>query len=473
MTLAKKWFTAAAEQGYEHAIENLKVLQSEDTALKLFLTRINKAVLKADASDDASSSSVVVFFKDDGEDDANNDNEQPTIDIIIDDADEASLRLRVCENGETQCDTPPQQPKKRKKKTAAEANDDNVIAVVPTMEGLLAKQRTMDGEKYFEEAQSSLKKDSNYGTLFDLMLKSANHEHVEAMYIVATMYASGQGCERSNKDSQYWAGKAAANGHAMAIHNTLPQLLTTTTTTEYSNNVKLESKEQEETKEEEMKNDHDESSSDSEYDDCDITTSNQPGTFFSINYGSDQTLLLCHDDRFGFIAEAAAKVQKRANFQALVRATKNNQADLVRDILDLDNTIINNTKKEGESSLMIAVKRGHYEVVEVLMEWGADVVHLNEDGWSALLIGCETGNSQIVALLLNNYGTNVNQRNTEGVFPLYMACEKNHKDIVKLLLGSIDIDINMKFRDKYTPLMKAEEEGFDEIVDMLKKHVLL
>ena len=464
MTLAKKWFTAAAEQGYEHAIEILKVLQSKDTARKLFLTRINKAVLKADASDDASSSSVVVFFKDDGEDDANNDNEQPTIDIIIDDADEASLRLRVCENGETQCDTPPQQPKKKKKTT----NDNNVIAVVPTMEGLLAKQRTMDGEKYFEEAQSSLTKDSNYGTLFDLMLKSANHEHVEAMYIVASMYASGKGCERSNKDSQYWAGKAAANGHAMAIHNTLPQLLTTTTTTEYSNNVKLESKEQEETKEEEMKNDHDESSSDSEYDDCDITTSNQPGTLFSVNYGSYQA-----DDRSGFIAEAAEKVQKRANFKALVRATKNNQADVVRDILDLDNTIINNTKKEGESSLMIAVKRGHYEVVEVLMEWGADVVHLNEDGWSALLIGCETGNSQIVALLLNNYGTNVNQRNTEGVFPLYMACEKNHKDIVNLLLGSIDIDINMKFRDKHTPLMKAEEEGFDEIVDMLKKHVLL
>ena len=97
------------------------------------------------------------------------------------------------------------------------------------------------------------------------------------------------------------------------------------------------------------------------------------------------------------------------------------------------------TNRFGGISIIPASERGHVEVVrELLTHTDINVNHVNNLGWTALLEAIILSNGgkahqQIVQLLID-YGADVNLADKDGVTPLLHARERGFTEIERMLL---------------------------------------
>eukprot|EP00980_Cylindrotheca_fusiformis_P022947 scaffold9948_cov129-Cylindrotheca_fusiformis.AAC.15 len=129
----------------------------------------------------------------------------------------------------------------------------------------------------------------------------------------------------------------------------------------------------------------------------------------------------------------------------------------------------NACNKWRETPLLIAANNGHRTAVEALLKHGADPSLCSEAGWSALTFAAHKGYDDIVALLLRA-GAPVNCRVTEdSSTPLHKACagsKSGHLTAVKLLLNNgADVHALNKWRE--TPLLTAANHGQAGAVEAL------
>jgi hypothetical protein len=87
----------------------------------------------------------------------------------------------------------------------------------------------------------------------------------------------------------------------------------------------------------------------------------------------------------------------------------------------------------SDTALMIASSKGHTEIVEVLLDNGADVNAYNNYGDTALINASENGHIKIVEMLLDN-GAVVNAKNNDDETARMMARENGHEEVVDMLL---------------------------------------
>ena len=59
-------------------------------------------------------------------------------------------------------------------------------------------------------------------------------------------------------------------------------------------------------------------------------------------------------------------------------------------------------RQSGQTALMLAASHGRYDMVELLLDTGADVNARDEDGSTALMCACEHGYIEIVQMLLGH-----------------------------------------------------------------------
>jgi ankyrin repeat protein len=85
------------------------------------------------------------------------------------------------------------------------------------------------------------------------------------------------------------------------------------------------------------------------------------------------------------------------------------------------------------------------------------------------IISCELGNTDLVQELIEK-GANVNMTKLNGQKPLHRACWNGHIEVVKLLLTN-DVDVNVVNKQGYTPLHISCEFDNTEIVKLLKQHI--
>ena len=156
---------------------------------------------------------------------------------------------------------------------------------------------------------------------------------------------------------------------------------------------------------------------------------------------------------------------------SLMCLSKDEQKKILSEFKNLPETMlvlfkkeINQQDKKGDTALIVAVRKGDKDVVELLLDGGADANLQNEDGNTALMTAAMKGDKNIVQLLLDN-GADANLQNKDNNAALHWAASKGYKDIVELLLDK-GANVNL-YNTNDTPLLIAAFKGDEDIVKLL------
>ncbi|RLN51169.1 hypothetical protein BBP00_00009937 [Phytophthora kernoviae] len=122
----------------------------------------------------------------------------------------------------------------------------------------------------------------------------------------------------------------------------------------------------------------------------------------------------------------------------------------------------------GWTPLIVAAQRGHFNIVTLLVENGAEVNAKTHNGRTALLLAAEEGNLEIVRLLLDS-DADVNASGSDEWTPLMMAAYRGHEEIVRLLLDN-DADLDPTNTSGCTAAMIARSNCRYEVANILQEH---
>ena len=149
---------------------------------------------------------------------------------------------------------------------------------------------------------------------------------------------------------------------------------------------------------------------------------------------------------------------------ALSHAVVANHADVVEVLIDAG-ADIETRGNHDRTPLLVASQCGNLQVVKVLVKAGADVCVTHDNGDTCLAVAAANGHSETVRTLLCLPEVDVNHSNNRGFTSLHRAVLKKHSDVVQLLIDA-GADIEVK-RDRISPLRCACDVGELDIVKML------
>ena len=131
--------------------------------------------------------------------------------------------------------------------------------------------------------------------------------------------------------------------------------------------------------------------------------------------------------------------------------TESHSFGIVRSLLEAG-AAVNAQNNKGWSSLALACKLyGYYKTVELLIQYGADVLLSTVDRYTPLMIACQNRQVDIAALLLrSNADSNLQDDNNQTA--LMLACKNQLARTVSLLLSS-GADPNLQNDSGWTALM--------------------
>ena len=124
------------------------------------------------------------------------------------------------------------------------------------------------------------------------------------------------------------------------------------------------------------------------------------------------------------------------------------------------------SESDGRTALIDAAARGDIEVVNVLVERGADVNVRDNQGYTALLHAIEARHAQVEQVLLNHPKLDPNARGLNGITALSSYTWRDRKDAVQKLLD-LGADANAQDNDGDSALHGAAQSGNVEILNML------
>jgi ankyrin repeat protein len=179
--------------------------------------------------------------------------------------------------------------------------------------------------------------------------------------------------------------------------------------------------------------------------------------------------------------------------EAFFSAIESGHADQVRELLTTNAQLVNAKTAAGLSAVLLATYHGRNEIAKLLIDRGArldifeaaatgtqerveqllhkDPTCLNSysaDGWTPLHLAVFFGRINIVQLLLNK-GADINapSKNDQRVMPLHSALANPHNAAVAQLLIERGADLHTGQAEGYTPLHYAAANGLERIVKTL------
>src|SRR6266702_3974161 len=126
-------------------------------------------------------------------------------------------------------------------------------------------------------------------------------------------------------------------------------------------------------------------------------------------------------------------------------------------------------KDSYKPPLYMASASGKLEILQLLVERGADVHSRNKDDWTPLKTASHQGHLDVVRFLIDS-SADVNSRDNQGRTPLHAAASKGHLDVLKLLLAR-GADFSIRDDRDRTPFDLASNNGNPEVADFLFGHM--
>ena len=185
-------------------------------------------------------------------------------------------------------------------------------------------------------------------------------------------------------------------------------------------------------------------------------------------------------DAVKMLVEAGAGVRgiDSEGSTCLIFAASSGHTETVCYLAGLKDVDLNHSGNHGRTALHCALKGGYADVVEVLIDAGADIEARNNEGGSALhvvsayqpqfvkmlvragagvratdnrgdtclLLAADFGNTETVRYLVNLPEVDVNHRDSDGCTAVLLAAWKNHPDVVEVL---IDAGADMEVQDEH------------------------
>ncbi|XP_063705994.1 ankyrin repeat and KH domain-containing protein mask-like isoform X2 [Culicoides brevitarsis] len=124
------------------------------------------------------------------------------------------------------------------------------------------------------------------------------------------------------------------------------------------------------------------------------------------------------------------------------------------------------TDSNHDTALTLACAGGHEELVELLLERGANIEHRDKKGFTPLILASTAGHAKVVEILINRKAELEAQSERTKDTPLSLACSGGRYEVVELLLKH---GANKEHRNvsDYTPLSLAASGGYVNIIKML------
>lgn len=116
----------------------------------------------------------------------------------------------------------------------------------------------------------------------------------------------------------------------------------------------------------------------------------------------------------------------------LLKATERGDLPAVKRLLVQEGAQVNAKNKDGDTALILAVRRGYRGTVQELLAKGAEVNVKNKDGHTALMFAAWRGDQGIVQDLLAK-GAEVNVKGKSGATALKLASLAGHREVADLL----------------------------------------
>ena len=124
--------------------------------------------------------------------------------------------------------------------------------------------------------------------------------------------------------------------------------------------------------------------------------------------------------------------------QNLHNAARRGLVDVVQALLD-NGADIEDRDDDSNSPLMVAAEWGREAVVDTLLRAGASVAATNRFDKTALMFACQRGHAGVTTQLVNA-GSDVGAQNRLGYTPLMLAAEAGHADVVDVVMKTADLD---------------------------------
>lgn len=168
-------------------------------------------------------------------------------------------------------------------------------------------------------------------------------------------------------------------------------------------------------------------------------------------------------------AGAIVDISDDEDMTPLLNAIKGNFAEaalyLVEHGANPDDIYIDE-KSKPHNLLMDAVVASNTNFSLLLIEKGANLTYVDDDGVTIITQAAYQGQFNVVQSLLDK-GADPSTPNKEGINALIAAASEGYNEIVELLMNSNKVDINTQDKDGTNALMAAAVRGHKEVINLL------
>lgn len=123
---------------------------------------------------------------------------------------------------------------------------------------------------------------------------------------------------------------------------------------------------------------------------------------------------------------------------SLAQITNDTHRAVVRRLFSLGDVNIRATQ-HGQTALMLAVSHGRLDMVQLLVESGADLNIRDEDGSTALMCAAEHGQTDTVKYLIGQPDVDISAKDNDGLTALAVAMEAGHRDLGVVLYANMSM----------------------------------